>query len=51
MEQGFIEYEISLGDRKPEDVFLLICKNQFLIREMRKREESLKTIFKSITGN
>jgi ABC-2 type transport system ATP-binding protein len=48
---GFIEYEVALGDRRPEDIYLLLSKNQILMREMRKMEESLKTIFNSITGN
>ncbi|TGL62210.1 ABC transporter ATP-binding protein [Leptospira ognonensis] len=51
LEDGFAEYEVSLGDAKPEDIFLLLSKNQITIREMRKLEESLKTIFNSITGN
>ncbi len=51
LESGFSEYEILLGEKRPEDIFLIMSKNNFVVREMHKREESLKTIFNSITGN
>lgn len=51
MEEGFVEYEVQLGDKKPEDIYLLVSRHQILLRGMRKLEESMKTIFNSITGN
>ncbi len=51
MENGFVEYQVSLGDKGAEEIYILLSQNEILLREMRKSEESLKTIFNSITVN
>jgi len=51
LESNFYEYEISLEDKKPEDLYFIFSEKKIPLRELRRSEASLKTIFNSITGN
>ncbi|BDA79974.1 ABC transporter ATP-binding protein [Leptospira kobayashii] len=47
---GFGKYELSLGEKSPEEVFRILATTNLSVREMRRSEDSLKTIFDSITS-
>ncbi|WP_411821610.1 ABC transporter ATP-binding protein [Leptospira sp. 'Mane'] len=47
---GFGKYELSLGEKNPEEVFQILANANLSVREMRRSEDSLKTIFDSITS-
>ncbi|WP_108976879.1 ABC transporter ATP-binding protein [Leptospira ryugenii] len=47
---SFFRYEVSLNDKKIEELYLLCSENKILVRELQESEESLKKIFKEITN-
>jgi ABC-2 type transport system ATP-binding protein len=47
--EGFFSYIISLSEDKPEEVFRVLAKSNFVVREMKIFRKSLESIFEELT--
>ncbi len=48
-QDGFIPYILGLGDKNPQDVFSILKKSDFEVREIKVYKKSLESIFEELT--